>query len=99
MMLRKALNKDMDSAAAIQRAFLPDPLLMSGHASNLEIFSTMRPAKEVGGDLYDVFFVTENKLAITTGDDRGVAQETDCRGRARHEGACKQGQDRQICST
>ena len=58
----------MDSAAAIQRAFLPDALVMSGPASNLEIFADMRPAKEVGGDLYDFFFVDKDKLAITIGD-------------------------------
>jgi phosphoserine phosphatase RsbU/P len=68
IMLRQAHNREMDSAAAIQRAFLPDALLMDGHASNLQIFADMRPAKEVGGDLYDFFFVEPNKLAITIGD-------------------------------
>jgi phosphoserine phosphatase RsbU/P len=68
IMLRQAHNREMDSAAAIQRAFLPDALLMDGHASNLQIFADMRPAKEVGGDLYDFFFVEANKLAITIGD-------------------------------
>jgi sigma-B regulation protein RsbU (phosphoserine phosphatase) len=28
----------------------------------------MRPAKEVGGDLYDFFFIGESRLAITIGD-------------------------------
>jgi phosphoserine phosphatase RsbU/P len=65
---RQAHNKEMDSAAAIQRAFLPDALLMSGHASHLEIFADMKPAKEVGGDLYDFFFIDRDKLAITIGD-------------------------------
>jgi serine phosphatase RsbU (regulator of sigma subunit)/CRP-like cAMP-binding protein len=68
IMLRQAHNKDMDSAAAIQRAFLPDPILMTGHASNLDIYADMRPAKEVGGDLYDFFFIGESRLAITIGD-------------------------------
>jgi phosphoserine phosphatase RsbU/P len=67
IILRQAHNKDMDSAAAIQRAFLPDPL-EGGHASNLDIYAEMRPAKEVGGDLYDFFFVEGGKLAITIGD-------------------------------
>ncbi len=67
IILRQAHNKDMDSAAAIQRAFLPDPL-GDAHASNLDIYAEMRPAKEVGGDLYDFFFVEESKLVITIGD-------------------------------
>src|SRR5262249_60005850 len=66
--LLRALHKDINSAAAIQRAFLPDPLLVSGQASDLEVFAEMRPAKEVGGDLYDFFFTEENKLVITVGD-------------------------------
>ncbi len=68
IILRQAHNKEMDSAAAIQRAFLPDPMLMGGHISNFEINAKMRPAKEVGGDLYDFFFIGEDKLAITIGD-------------------------------
>jgi phosphoserine phosphatase RsbU/P len=65
---RQAHNKEMDSAAAIQRAFLPDEQLMSGHASHLEIFADMKPAKVVGGDLYDFFLIERDKLAITIGD-------------------------------
>jgi sigma-B regulation protein RsbU (phosphoserine phosphatase) len=71
---RRARNREMDSAAAIQRAFLPDPTSMGGHNSRFEIHAEMRPAKEVGGDLYDFFFVDEDKLVITIGDvvDKGV---------------------------
>ena len=74
IVLRQARNREMDSAAAIQRAFLPDPISMSGHISNVDIFAKMRPAKEVGGDLYDFFFVGKDKLVVTIGDvvDKGV---------------------------
>jgi sigma-B regulation protein RsbU (phosphoserine phosphatase) len=68
IILRQSYNKEMDSAAAIQRAFLPDPILMGGDISNLEIHAEMRPAKEVGGDLYDFFFIDKDKLAVTIGD-------------------------------
>jgi serine phosphatase RsbU (regulator of sigma subunit) len=71
---RQARNREMDSAAAIQRAFLPDPISKSGHISNLEISAEMRPAKEVGGDLYDFFLMDKDKLVVTIGDvvDKGV---------------------------
>jgi serine phosphatase RsbU (regulator of sigma subunit) len=71
---RQARNREMDSAAAIQRAFLPDPTSKSGSISNLAIFAEMRPAKEVGGALYDFFLIDKDKLAVTIGDvvDKGV---------------------------
>jgi len=74
IILRRAHNREMDSAAAIQRAFLPDPILTGAHISNFEIYAEMQPAKEVGGDLYDFFFVDKDKLVITIGDvvDKGV---------------------------
>jgi sigma-B regulation protein RsbU (phosphoserine phosphatase) len=68
VMLRKAHVKEMNDAAAIQRAFLPDPLLFNAHDANLDIHAEIRPAKEVGGDLYDFFFIDQNKLVITIGD-------------------------------
>jgi phosphoserine phosphatase RsbU/P len=74
IILRQARNREMDSAAAIQRAFLPDPALMSNRNSNFEIYAEMRPAKEVGGDLYDFFLIGNDKLVVTIGDvvDKGV---------------------------
>jgi sigma-B regulation protein RsbU (phosphoserine phosphatase) len=68
IMLRQAHNKDMDSAAAIQRAFLPAPIVSADRSRNVEIHAEMRPAKEVGGDLYDFFFIDEDKFAVTIGD-------------------------------
>jgi phosphoserine phosphatase RsbU/P len=35
---------------------------------NVEIHAEMRPAKEVGGDLYDFFFIDDDKFAVTIGD-------------------------------
>jgi sigma-B regulation protein RsbU (phosphoserine phosphatase) len=68
IMLRQAHNKDMDSAAAIQRAFLPAPNVTADRSRNVEIHAEMRPAKEVGGDLYDFFFIDEDRFAVTIGD-------------------------------
>lgn len=71
IMLRQAHDREMASAAAIQRAILPDPELTTGRISNLDIHTFMRPAKEVGGDLYDVFLIDADTIAITIGDVSG----------------------------
>jgi serine phosphatase RsbU (regulator of sigma subunit) len=71
VMLRQQHYKDMTSAAAIQRAILPDQFSSPSHIDSIEIHAEMRPAKELGGDLYDYFFIDEDKLAITIGDVSG----------------------------
>jgi serine phosphatase RsbU (regulator of sigma subunit) len=45
----------------------PDELLKSFEAY-VEIRAMMRPAREVGGDLYDYFLIDANRLAFTVGD-------------------------------
>jgi serine phosphatase RsbU (regulator of sigma subunit) len=39
-----------------------------GAAGRLDIFAHMTPAREVGGDLYDIVKLDENRVAITIGD-------------------------------
>ena len=58
----------MASAAAIQRAMLPDMQPDDVINSQLDIFARMIPALEVGGDLYDIVKLDENRVIITIGD-------------------------------
>jgi serine phosphatase RsbU (regulator of sigma subunit) len=59
---------EMASAAAIQRAMLPS--LQQGEPSDgpLDIFARMVPAREVGGDLYDLVKTDGDRLVVTIGD-------------------------------
>jgi serine phosphatase RsbU (regulator of sigma subunit) len=58
----------MASAAAIQRAMLPS-LQPGGFADGqLDIFPHMMPAREVGGDLYDIVKLEGNQVVVTIGD-------------------------------
>ena len=59
---------EMASAAAIQRAMLPSLQESDFAAGQLDIFAQMIPAREVGGDLYDIVKLDENRLAVTIGD-------------------------------
>jgi sigma-B regulation protein RsbU (phosphoserine phosphatase) len=65
---------EMASAAAIQRAMLPSMQSKESAMSGLDIFAHMTPAREVGGDLYDVVKLDEKRLVITIGDvcDKGI---------------------------
>jgi serine phosphatase RsbU (regulator of sigma subunit) len=65
---------EMASAAAIQRAMLPSMQSNETAMSGLDIFAHMTPAREVGGDLYDIVRLDESRLVITIGDvcDKGI---------------------------
>ena len=58
----------MASAAAIQRAMLPSMQPDDAADGQLDIFARMIPAREVGGDLYDIVKLDENRVVITIGD-------------------------------
>jgi serine phosphatase RsbU (regulator of sigma subunit) len=66
--MRQEARKEMASAAAIQRAFLPDISELSDVRSSIDIDARMLPAKEVGGDFYDFFMIDRQTLAVTIGD-------------------------------
>ncbi len=58
-------------AADIQQAMLPDVSMPFPEHDEFEIYAEMHPAKEVGGDFYDFFFVDEKHLFFTIGDISG----------------------------
>ena len=58
-------------AAEIQRAMLPDVSMPFPEHDEFDIYAEMHPAKEVGGDFYDFFFVDEKYLFFAIGDISG----------------------------
>jgi phosphoserine phosphatase RsbU/P len=58
-------------AAEIQQAMLPDVSLAFPDHDEFDIYAEMHPAKEVGGDFYDFFFVDEKHLFFAIGDISG----------------------------
>lgn len=69
--LRQRHREEMASAAAIQNAMLPDPLPKDREPARIELFAAMRPARDVGGDFYDAFFLGPDRLAVSIGDVSG----------------------------
>ena len=68
---RRAHRKEMASAVAIQRTMLLVGLLRLHDGAALDIFASMLPAHDVGGDFYDYFFIDDQSLAISIGDVSG----------------------------
>src|SRR5262249_48845979 len=68
---KRAREAEMASAAAIQRAMLPNLQPNDLAEGRLDIFAHMIPAREVGGDLYDIVKLDGNGVAITIGDGCG----------------------------
>ena len=71
---REALQRiarEMESAAQIQRTFLPNDIPTGPHAAKFDIYGLMKPAKTVGGDFYDYFLINDRKLGFAVGDVSG----------------------------
>src|SRR5258705_2694685 len=66
--LRRAHREEMANARAIQESMLPFDDVLEHCKNYVEVDAKMRPAREVGGDLYDFFLIDSDRLAITVGD-------------------------------
>lgn len=65
------LHKELEVARQLQASMLPLRRPMFPDRSDLEIAALMEPASEVGGDLFDAFFVDDHNLFICIGDVSG----------------------------
>lgn len=66
-----SVQKELDVAAQIQHALLPKTFPPFPGRSEIDLFAIMDPAKQVGGDFYDFFWVDENTLGFMIGDVAG----------------------------
>lgn len=68
---KERLERELQVAAEIQISILPDVLPVNPH---FDFGARIDPARQVGGDFYDVFPVGENRIAVLIGDvaDKGV---------------------------
>lgn len=62
---------ELGVAANIQKSMLPCIFPPFPERKEVDIYATMDPAKEVGGDFYDFFMVDESHLAIVMADVSG----------------------------
>jgi sigma-B regulation protein RsbU (phosphoserine phosphatase) len=66
-----ALRKELDVARRIQESIVPRRFPPFPHRSDVAVHASMVPARAVGGDFYDYFFVDEHRLVFTIGDVTG----------------------------
>jgi phosphoserine phosphatase RsbU/P len=67
IIMRRQRNDEMASAAVIQRALLPKVAEFAAE-SGLDICATMTPARDVGGDFFDLVQLTDGRIALGVGD-------------------------------
>lgn len=68
---KERIGTELNVAAQIQSSMLPNVFPPYPERKEFDIYATMKPAKEVGGDFYDFFFVDENRLALVMADVSG----------------------------
>ena len=65
---REQIKAELHIASEIQLSMLPREFPVR---KEFEIFATMTPAKEVGGDFYDFFMIDEDHIALVMADVSG----------------------------
>ncbi len=65
---KERIGAELDVATKIQSDMLP---LNFPDREDFRLYASMRPAKEVGGDFYDFFFVDDDHLALVIADVSG----------------------------
>ena len=68
---KERIGAELNVATHIQSSMLPCIFPAFPDRDELDIYATMTPAKEVGGDFYDFFMVDERHIAIVMADVSG----------------------------
>lgn len=68
---RERIGAELDVATHIQSSMLPCIFPPFPHRHEVDIYASMTPAKEVGGDFYDFFMVDDRHVAIVMADVSG----------------------------
>ena len=68
---KERVESELKIAADIQLSMLPRTFPPFPDREEFDIFAIMEPAKEVGGDFYDFFFVDKDKLCFLIADVSG----------------------------
>jgi serine phosphatase RsbU (regulator of sigma subunit) len=67
IILRRQRDDEMASAAVIQRALLPRARDFAAE-SGLDVWAAMTPARDVGGDFFDLVPLADGRVALGVGD-------------------------------
>ena len=68
---RQRIETELNVATQIQADMLPRIFPAFPEREEFDVYATMNPAKEVGGDFYDFFLVDDDHLAVVIADVSG----------------------------
>ena len=68
---KERIGAELDVATHIQSSMLPSIFPAFPERQEFDIYATMDPAKEVGGDFYDFFMIDDRHLAVVMADVSG----------------------------
>jgi serine phosphatase RsbU (regulator of sigma subunit) len=68
---KERIKSELMIAAKIQNSMLPGVAPPFSNRPEFDIYALMDPAKEVGGDFYDFFYIDENRLCVVIADVSG----------------------------
>ena len=68
---KERLSMELELARSIQEDMLPRSFPAFPERKDFDIYASMDPAKEVGGDFYDFFLIDEDHLALVIADVSG----------------------------
>lgn len=68
---KAAADRDLAVASSIQENILPRIFPYLPERKEFDLYATMTPAKEVGGDFYDFFMIDDDHIAIVIADVSG----------------------------
>lgn len=68
---KEKIESELKIAHDIQQGIIPKIFPPFPEREDLDLYAILNPARDVGGDLYDFFFIDENKICFTIGDVSG----------------------------
>ncbi|QUA54012.1 SpoIIE family protein phosphatase [Aristaeella lactis] len=68
---KERVTTELSLATRIQSSFLPKVFPPFPDRHEFDLYASMTPAREVGGDLYDFFLIDEDHLCMVIGDVSG----------------------------
>ena len=68
---KERIGAELNVATKIQAEMLPRIFPPFDNHCEIELYATMNPAKEVGGDFYDFFMVDDDRFAVVVADVSG----------------------------
>jgi sigma-B regulation protein RsbU (phosphoserine phosphatase) len=69
---RQRIDTELEIATRIQMSMLPNDFPpFRGRKNEFDLYAQVHPAKEVGGDFYDFFFINDDHFAVIVADVSG----------------------------